>query len=347
MKIYDWKQEIKEDELDKVIDIIKNQGLVILPTETVYGLAANACSNEACEKIFIAKGRAQDNPLIIHVSDKEMISKVAEKPNEIEEKLIDAFMPGPFTLILDKKSTICNIASCGKETIGVRMPTNNIIHDVIKKSGIPLAAPSANISGRPSGTCVNDIKKEFDGKVDAIVDGGKCKIGIESTVVKVIDGIPVILRPGFITEDNIKSVIGNVKLSDKLFKKVSKDEVVESPGMKYRHYAPKTQCILVMADSERTENTQIEEVNKIISETDNCCVLGFKEDEDNIHISKDKFINLGSKNNLQEISQNVFSMLRKVDTLGCKLAIVEGVEKKNLGLSIMNRLVRACENNII
>lgn len=222
------------------------------------------------------------------------------------------------------------------------MPSNPIIHEVIEASNIPLAAPSANISGKPSGTCIEDIKDEFDGKVDLIVDGGKCNIGIESTVVKVIDGIPTILRPGFITEDDIKNAVGNVKLSDKLFSKVTENEKVESPGMKYRHYAPKTKCILV----ENGQN-QIYKINQLISNNPNCCVLGFIEDKPFINISENNFICLGSKNNLNEVSSNIFSSLRKVDKLNCTLAIVEGLEKKNLGLSIMNRLVRACENNIL
>ena len=341
-KIYDWKNEIKEDELNSVIDTLKDNGLVILPTETVYGLAASAFSNDACKNIFIAKGRAQDNPLIVHVSSKKMIYDIVEKPTEIEEKLIDSFMPGPFTLILKKKPCICDTVTCNSETVGIRMPIHPIIHKIIDQSNIPLAAPSANISGKPSGTCVDDIKEEFNNKVDLIVDGGKCNIGIESTVVKVIDNVPVILRPGFITEDDIKKVIGNVKLSDKLFTKVTENEKVESPGMKYRHYAPKTKCILV-----EQNNQQVNKINKLISDNSNCGVLGFSEDADLIHISKDKFICLGSKNNLQEISSNIFTCLRKVDTLNCSFAIIEGLEKKNLGLSIMNRLVRACENNVI
>lgn len=211
-KIYNWKNSINAEELNNVIVTLKNDGIVILPTETVYGLAANAFSDEACKKIFIAKGRAQDNPLIVHVSDKKMIYDIVEKPNEIEEKLIDSFMPGPFTLILKKKNCICNTVTCGGETVGIRMPVNKIINKVIKISNIPLAAPSANISGRPSGTCIEDIKDEFEGKVDLIVDGGKCNIGIESTVVKVMDGIPVILRPGFITENDIENAIRYSKI---------------------------------------------------------------------------------------------------------------------------------------
>lgn len=344
MKYYfNWSKNINQDELNIAIYVLKNNGLILVPTETVYGIAANACSDEACMKIFKAKNRAQDNPLIIHVSDKEMINFVAEKPTDVEQKLIDAFMPGPFTLILKKKNVICDVASCNMETIGVRMPSNKIIHELIKQSNIPIAAPSANISGKPSGTKISDIKQELSDKMDVIIDGGECKIGIESTVVKVNDdGIPEILRPGYITENDIKNVIGNVKLSDKLFKKVSKNEKVESPGMKYRHYAPSTECVLVKFDDE-----QVKKVNQIISNNKDVCVLGFEEDFDKININKEKFINMGSKNNLEEISHNLFSSLRKIDTMNVRLAIIEGVKKENLGLSIMNRLVRAASNNVI
>ncbi len=338
--LFDWKEKINENELNRVIEILKNDGIALLPTETVYGIAANALSDEACEKIFIAKGRAQDNPLIVHVSDKEMLKKLVKDISPIEQKLIDSFMPGPFTLILEKNDIISKTASAGNSTIGIRMPSNSIIHEVIKKSQIPLAAPSANISGRPSGTCVEDIFEELKDKVDCIIDGGECKIGIESTVVKVIDNIPTILRPGFITEDDIKEAVGISALSNQLFKKVSKDAQVESPGMKYRHYAPRTKCILVEKSPE-----QINKINKLIKGEKSVCVVGFSEDKEKINTNK--FINLGSKNDLNQIAKNVFSALRKIDKENVDLAIIEGVEKKDLGLSIMNRLVRACENNVI
>lgn len=338
--MYDWKEKIDENELNNVIQILKNDGLVLVPTETVYGISANALSDEACKKIFIAKGRKQDNPLIVHVSDKEMLFKLVKNVSEIEEKLIDAFMPGPFTLILEKNEIVSNVASAGNTTIGIRMPENSIIHEIIKQSKLPLSAPSANISGKPSGTCIEDIFEELKDKVDCIIDGGECKIGIESTVVKVINGIPTILRPGFITEKDIKEAVGEVKLSNNLFKKVEKDELVESPGMKYRHYAPKTKCILVAKS-----NKQIEKVNEILEEHKNACVIGFREDR--TLINTEKFIDVGSKNNMNEVARNVFSALRKVDRENADLAIIEGVEKEGLGLSIMNRLVRACENNVI
>lgn len=336
---FDWKNGIKEDELYIAIDNLKNNGLILLPTETVYGIAANAYSNEACKKIFEAKGRPQDNPLIVHISDFEMIDKIAEKPNAIEQKLIESFMPGPFTIILNKKSVICDVVSAGLSTIGVRMPSNPIIHEIIEKSQIPIAAPSANISGKPSGTCLEDIMDELKDKMDVVIDGGYCKIGIESTVVKVIEGVPTILRPGFITEKDIKKAVGNVKLSDKLFETVSVDEQVESPGMKYRHYAPQTKCVLV----ENGEH-QVQKVNELLKQNPSACVLGFKEDREKIEINEDRFILLGSKKNLEQISQNIFASLRKIDKLEkCNIAIIEGLPKQGLALSIMNRLARACE----
>lgn len=344
--IYDWKEKINKDELENVINSLKQGKLVIVPTETVYGLAANGFSNDACKKIFIAKGRAQDNPLIIHVSSKKMIDNITLPHTKMEEKLIDAFMPGPFTLILRKKPIICDIATCSKETVGIRMPSNKIINTIIEQSQIPIAAPSANISGRPSGTNINDIYEEFKDSVDCFIDGGECKIGIESTVVKVENEVPIILRPGYITEDDIKKICGKVRLSDKLFKKVEPNESVESPGMKYRHYAPKTKCILVKYDDE-----QIRKINDIIHDNNRknirTCVLGFSEDATKIDIPNQYFIDFGSKSNLENISQNIFKDLREIDRLECDEAIIEGLEIKNLGLSIMNRLVRACENNVI
>ena len=323
--IYDWKNGIKENELNNVIDSLKANKIVVVPTETVYGLAANGTNNEACKSIFKAKGRAQDNPLIIHVSDKEMINKITKKRTPMEEKLIDSFMPGPFTLILRKKAIICDVATCSGPTVGIRMPSNKIIHEIIEKSGIPIAAPSANVSGRPSGTNISDIYDEFDGKVSGFVDGGQCKIGIESTVVKVENEIPIILRPGFITEEDIRNVCGEVKLSD---------------------YAPKTKCFLVDVNEE-----QINKINNILKENKQkgikTCVLAFKEDLPKIEVEDNLFIDIGSKNDLTTVSQKIFTDLRKIDELNCDQALIEGTERKNLGLSIMNRLVRACENNVL
>lgn len=222
------------------------------------------------------------------------------------------------------------------------MPSNKIANKFIKECQVPIAAPSANVSGKPSGTIVEDIKDELDGKVDAIIDGGFADIGLESTVVKVINGIPEILRPGKITKEDIINAVGCAKVNNNVFEKVEKNDKVESPGMKYRHYAPNTQCILVdILDEEK----RIEKINEIVSKNGNVCVIGFKEHKDKIDC--EKYIEISSINNLEEFSKKIYTELRKVDKYNVSLVIIEGVNKSGLGLAIMNRLIRTCEYNII
>lgn len=340
-KYYDWKKAINQEELGQCANIIKKDGIIVFPTETVYGIAANAFSKEAVEKIYIAKGRPQDNPLIVHIADKSQLKDICIVENEIQQKLINAFMPGPFTLILKKKHVIPSIVSAGLDTIGVRMPSNKIANSFIKESGVPIAAPSANVSGKPSGTLVEDIKNELDGKVDAIIDGGISDIGLESTVVKVIDGIPEILRPGKITVDDIIRVVGKAKVNDKVFAKVEKTEAVESPGMKYKHYAPNTKCILVdiLDDDEK-----IKKINELASK-EKACVIGFSEHKEKIKC--DKFVPICNKDDLEQYSKRIYTELRKVDLYDIDVVLIEGVSKEGLGLAIMNRLIRTCAYNII
>ena len=337
-QFFNMKTQINDDDLKKAASFIRDGKLVIFPTETVYGIGANALSQTSVDAIFKAKGRANDNPLIAHVSDFEMISRITKTPNEIEKKLMDAFMPGPFTLILPKKDIIPNNVSANLDTVGVRMPDNKIAHDLIKYANVPIAAPSANISSRPSGTNIEDIKDEFNGKVAAMIDGGDTKIGIESTVVKVINNIPTILRPGKITPEDIKEVIGIVKIDDHIFKKATGP--VESPGMKYKHYAPNSKCLLIFNED---EEKMISLVKKHI--IPNTIVIGYIEHQDKIKC--DKFYVHGSKNNYDEISHNIFSLLRKADSEKPDLIIIEGVKKEGLGIAIMNRLIRSSSYHYI
>ena len=192
---YNWEERTDTEELKIICNLIKNGEIVIFPTETVYGIGANAYDENAVGKIFIAKGRPSDNPLIVHLADKRKISEVAEELTNVEQELVDNFMPGPFTLIMKKKPIIPDIVTGGLDTVAVRIPDNIIARAIIQFSGVPIAAPSANISGKPSGTEIDDIRNELEGKVSAIVDGGKTQIGLESTVVKVENEIPIILRP--------------------------------------------------------------------------------------------------------------------------------------------------------
>ncbi len=339
-KIFDWKTNIKEKELNEVISVLNEGGLVVFPTETVYGIGANALDENASKKIYEAKGRPSDNPLIVHVSDKKMIYDLTENISLVEQKLIDAFMPGPFTLILKKKSKIPSSVSAGLNTVGIRMPSNKIAHTIIEKLGKPIAAPSANVSGRPSGTNIEDIKYELLDRVSIMIDGGDTDIGLESTVVKVEDDIPVILRPGKISKEDIEKVVKEARVDKNVFEEPKENAVVESPGMKHKHYAPKTRCILVNYEDKKK---QLEEINKMI-ENKNACVIGFKEHKP--FINTNKFINIGKIDNLNEISKNIFSSLRKADNMNCDLIVIEGTKKEGIGLAIMNRLIRACNYDV-
>ncbi len=337
---YNWKEKTNTEELKIVCNLIRNGELVIFPTETVYGIGANALDENAVGKIFVAKGRPSDNPLIVHLADKRKIEDIAQNITEVEQKLIDNFMPGPFTIILERKCNIPDIVTAGLNTVAVRIPDNIIAKGIITFSGVPIAAPSANISGRPSGTDINDIRKELEGRVSAIVDGGKTQIGLESTVVKVIDEIPVILRPGGVTPEQIDAVIGNVRIDSNVFNKLDNGATVESPGMKYKHYSPETQCKLIYGEDDLD---QIFYIKKMIKEYQgDVVVIGFKEHKEKLLVSDGRFIDVGSKYNYEEIGKNIFSALRKADVIKPEIILIEGLKKEGLGFAIMNRLLRTC-----
>ena len=322
--------------------IIADGGLVLFPTETVYGLGANGLNEEAVKSIYTAKGRSSDNPLILHISDYEMLKTISQNISEVEYKLMNAFWPGPFTIILERTPIVPNIVTSGLNTVGVRMPSNKIAHNLIKYSGVPIAAPSANISGKPSGTNLDDISEELFNKVDYIINGGNCDIGLESTVVRVIDNIPHILRPGRITAEQLKSVAGDVIIDEHVLGKLEKNQKVLSPGMKYRHYAPQSKCILVYS---KDNSKMVDKINELLSEYENPVVISCAENME-MYNTENK-IDIGSKKNLEEISKNLFTDLRKVDKYNPDIVIIEGVEKSGIGLAIMNRLIRACEYNYI
>ena len=236
-------------EIAEAAQIIKNGGLVIFPTETVYGVGANGLDEKAVANIFKAKGRKTDNPLILHISDYNMLNEIAADIKPLEHKLMDAFWPGPLTIILHKKSIVPNIVSACLDTVGIRMPSNKIAQELIKLSGVPIAAPSANISGKPSGTNISDIKDEFENKVDYFIDGGDTEVGLESTVVIVIDDTIHILRPGKITKEDFLTITDKVIIDNHVLSEPTNGPVL-SPGLKYRHYAPDTSCILMYSEDE-------------------------------------------------------------------------------------------------
>ena len=340
---YNWTEKTNTEELKIVCNLIRNGELVIFPTETVYGIGANALDENAVGKIFIAKGRPSDNPLIVHLADRRKIEEIAQDITEVERKLIDAFMPGPFTIILKRKPIVPDIVTAGLDTVAVRIPENVIARGIITFSGVPIAAPSANVSGKPSGTNIKDIRKELEGKVSVIVDGGETQIGLESTVVKVIDEVPVILRPGKVTPEEIEKVTGIVKIDKNIFGRISQNDIVESPGMKYRHYAPETSCKLIYCQDDLD---QVFYLKKFVKEYQgNVVVIGFKEHEEKLLLDSERFISVGKKDDLESFAKNIYSALRKADEIRPREILIEGVKKEGLGYAIMNRLIRTCEHN--
>ena len=233
--------------------ILAGGGLVAFPTETVYGLGANALDEAAVKKIYLAKGRPSDNPLIVHIAEKEDIIPLVKEVTPAAKALIDAFFPAPLTIILPKSELIGNVVSGGLDTVAVRMPQNETARALIKAAGVPVAAPSANTSGLPSPTKAKHVIDDMLGKIDAVIDGEDCDFGIESTVITLATDTPTILRPGAITKEMLEAVIGKVKIARAVLEGMANDEVAASPGMKYKHYAPKARVILVNASKERYE----------------------------------------------------------------------------------------------
>jgi len=330
------KKLLNFKDIDKIKTIILNDGIIVFPTETVYGIGGSVYSENAINKIFDAKGRPNDTPLIVHISDIKMLDGIVKKIDNVSKKLMENFWPGPLTIILPKKENISNLITAGLDTVGVRMPENEIALRIISASGVPLAAPSANVSGRPSGTNILDIYNELEDKIDAIIDGGNTNIGIESTVVRVVDDVVHILRPGKITKEDIIN-IGLEVVDNMINEKIDINKKVISPGMKYKHYAPNTKAILVYSED---NEKMIAKINELSNE--NTVVIVTTKNADKYN---SKTLIMG--NNLEEISKNIFSTLRKADKLKADLIIIEGVKSEKLGTAIMNRLIKACSYNYI
>ena len=266
-----------------------------------------------------------------------MIKQLVEEPNEVEKILINSFCPGPFTLILKAKNIIPKSVTAGLDTVGIRMPSNKIANKLIEYADVPIAAPSANVSGRPSGTKIEDILKEFDGKVSTIIDDGMVDIGLESTGV--IDNKARIFRPGKITKEDIEKLGIEVEIDKNILGKYDGKEKVLSPGMKYRHYAPNTKCMMIYS---KNEESMVNKINELIKDKKALVVCRDKNFDKYTTSYK---IKMG--NSLEEIAHNIFSILRQVDKYNVDIVIIEGMQKDGLGLALNNRLLRACEYNYL
>lgn len=326
LKTYDVERDIED--IKKAAEILKNGGIAAIPTETVYGLAADAFNPDAVEKIFKAKGRPSDNPLIVHISQFSQIYSIARSVPESVKRLAEKFWPGPLTIILPKKAAVPSVTSGGLDTVAVRMPKNPIARKIIELS-CPLAAPSANISGFPSPTAFEHVKADMYGRADAICDGGKCGIGVESTVITLAEETPVLLRPGGITLNQLKSVLGEVRVADAVLNPMGEGEKAQSPGMKYKHYAPKARITVCKGGFEFFKNAA----------ADFDSVLCFEGEE---KFFPDKItVTFGKKDDPLTQTERLFESLRELDERGAENALARCPSAEDLGLAVCNRLFRA------
>ena len=321
--------------------------LVVFPTETVYGLGADAMNPSAVMKIFEAKGRPSDNPLIAHINHQDMLSCLTGCVGSVEAKLMNAFWPGPLTIIFPKSEKVPLEVTGGTEYVAVRMPSNPAAQKVIYYANTPIVAPSANKSGKPSGTQVSDVVDELRDFVDIFLDAGSTDIGLESTVVKVQGGVPVVLRPGKITPDDIKKIVGDVLIDDGVFKKHLSDAQVVSPGMKYRHYAPDCESVLVEGDNEKIKVGKICEIIRQRYPQKVVVMCANENRESYASFENAIILPMGDYLDYDEISQNLFSLLRRAERFDPSLVLIECVPKEGLGIALMNRLIRACGYNIV
>lgn len=332
------------EEIKEAADVVRSGGTVVFPTETVYGLGANALSSEACEKIFIAKGRPQDNPLIVHVADFDIERYVKYVP-DTARKLMESFWPGPLTIIMPKSELIPELVTAGLDSVALRMPSNKIARMLIEYAEVPIAAPSANISGKPSPTAIEHCIEDLEGLVDVIIGGDRAEVGLESTVVDTTGDVVTILRPGGITKAMLEEVVGEVKIDPAIMGRLEDDVKPKAPGMKYRHYAPKAPLTIVKGTPDRVAfyiNSKVNELNKLGHKVG---ILGTDESVKNY--KADCVLSIGSRKYPGIIAANLFDCLREFDKIDVDYLYAEGFSEEGLGLAIMNRLKKAAGYNII
>lgn len=339
-------EELQKGCLDEAIGILRAGGLVAFPTETVYGLGANALDENASKKIYEAKGRPSDNPLIVHISKTEDIKTLAEDIPEKAYRLAEVFWPGPLTMILKKKKCVPYKTTGGLDTVAIRLPANHIARSLIEESGIFIAAPSANLSGKPSPTKASHVIKDLSGKIDMIIDGGKATLGLESTIVDLSAEKPMILRPGCITKSMLSNVIGNIDYDPAILTRhPDKNLVPKAPGMKYRHYAPEGSLTIYEGDI----NKVIHEINlraKEKCESGNS--VGIIATEETRALYEYGVVKtIGSRKNESTIAAGLYAILREFDELHTQYIFTESFADNSLGQAIMNRLLKAAGYQVV
>ncbi len=328
-----------EESIFLACELLKKGEVVAVPTETVYGLAGDSRNSIAIKKIFEAKGRPADNPLIVHIASKKMLSGVVRFVSDDAKKLMTAFWPGPLTIIMPKGDAICDETCAGLDSVGVRMPSNPVAHEIIEKSGVPFSAPSANLSGKPSPTNAEDVFADMNGRIPLVIDGGESDAGVESTVISVLSDTPVILRPGVVTKEMIEEVLQKpVEIAKAVTEGVKKNEKVLSPGMKYKHYAPNADVVILKGS--------FESFKKYIDEykTDGTFALCFDGEEKELSVPAVAYGHITSP---KEQAHELFTALRKLDKKQAKLVFARCPEMTGVSLAVYNRLIRSAGFKII
>lgn len=330
------------ENIKKAAKILKNGGLVGIPTETVYGLAANALDGKAVAKIFEAKGRPADNPLIVHIADFGDIEKfnlVSEVP-EAAKALAKHFWPGPLTIIMKKGEAVPSEVSAGLGTVAIRFPCHPDARRIIEAASVPLAAPSANLSGSPSPTTAQHVMNDLDGRIDAVLDGGECSVGLESTVITLADTVPRVLRPGGVTVEQLREVLGTVEVDEAVLNRLAEGKTAASPGMKYKHYAPRANVVLLKC----TDSEYIDYVNDHggVGVAALCC------DEDLPRLKNVKTVSLGKRGDYEAQAHSLFESLRRIDGYGDVITVYSRLPGTDgVGMAVYNRLIRAAGFEVI
>lgn len=329
------------EKLQFAAQVIRKGGLVAFPTETVYGLGANALDEKAVASIFTAKGRAQDNPLIVHVADKADINKYAFAEGNKKADILLSQMPAPLTVILPRREIVPLAVTAGLDSVAMRVPQNIVARKLIELSGLPISAPSANLSGKPSPTKACHVIEDMTGRADVIIDGGDCEVGLESTVITLCKDVPMLLRPGGFTYEKLCELLGEVEISNAVLEQLKEGQTAESPGMKYKHYAPDVSVVLVKGNAEKVRTFLFEKYNN-----ENCGIICFEED---ICDNSERIIFVGKRSDKTQYAEKMFDALRSTDTIG-GIDIVYAVLPETtdgISLAIYNRMLRAAAFNVI
>lgn len=332
--------------LKEAASILQKEGLVAFPTETVYGLGGDALDTEAAKKIYAAKGRPSDNPLIIHIADIDSLRELTKEVPEKAYQLANKFWPGPLTMIMSKSNKVPYGTTGGLDTVAIRMPSNKIALQLIRESGVCIAAPSANTSGRPSPTKAEHVIEDLDGKIDMIIDGGAVGIGLESTIVDMTSEIPTILRPGYITKEMLEEVIGVVEIDKTIIaKKMDPNLKPKAPGMKYKHYAPKADLTIV----EGAEQAVVDKINDYAAQKmeDGYQVGVIATDETFARYKASCVKTIGSRHDEEQIARGLYAVLRDFDEQQVDVIYSEGFADNKLGQAIMNRLLKAAGYHVV